>query len=103
MDSAFVDAWVYKGEGNANIVFAYAGTNPSLVRRIALQCCKRTQRCWRQRWCAPPAVPDHVCHHTHKKTHTRTRTHTGWEGPAAPQGAAQRRRRRGSQRRRAGQ
>lgn len=25
--------WVYKGEGNANVVYTYTGTNPDLVRR----------------------------------------------------------------------
>jgi hypothetical protein len=30
------DEWALKGEGNANIVFAYKGANPELVRRICV-------------------------------------------------------------------
>jgi hypothetical protein len=26
------EEWVFKGEGNANIVFAYRGSDPALVR-----------------------------------------------------------------------
>jgi hypothetical protein len=32
MEATATEEWCFKGEGNANIVFAYAGSDPALVR-----------------------------------------------------------------------